>query len=102
MSNTVTLDILAWFELSTFKPPTWLLGTDQGDQIGRFIGLWATFQSLWATFMDIWRLFTGHTGTESPKQIGIRRLHLTFLFLECLNLESEQLLLTSGQSYKAL
>ena len=59
----------------------------QCDQIGRFIGLWATFQSLWqqsstflgnfctgvkifnfsseiifgATFIDIWRVFTGHT-----------------------------------------
>ena len=62
----------------------------QCDQIGRFIGLWATFQSLlqqldcpylphsfaifvkvsksliflvksfWATFIDLWRLFTGH------------------------------------------
>ena len=53
------------------------------DQIGRLIGLWATFRSLWqqlgnfckgvkififsseirfgATFIDIWRLFTRHT-----------------------------------------
>ena len=67
------------------------------DQIGRFIGLWATFQSprqqlvcpnlshsqaifvkvsksliiqcyhFWATFIDIWRLFTGHTVCE-PRQ----------------------------------
>ena len=64
---------------------------NQCYQIGRYIGLWATFQSLWqqficpnllhsqaifvkvpkslifsscfwATFIDIWRFFTGHTG----------------------------------------
>ena len=52
------------------------LGRGQCDQIGRFMALWATFQSLWqqlfcphfssenfwATFIDIWRLFTGHAG----------------------------------------
>ena len=74
------------------------LGLNQYDQIGRFIGLWATFQTcgnntlpksptflgsfcngvkicnfsskiiFWASFVDIWQLFIGHTG-----------LNLTFL-----------------------
>ena len=67
----------------------------QCDQIGRFIGLWTTFQSLWQQFIcpnvlhskaifvkvskslillvksflgkfkDIWRFFTGHTASNS-------------------------------------
>ena len=71
----------------------------QCDQIGRFIGLWATFQRLWQqlicpnllhfraifvkvsknffskwnqfwpTFVDIWQLFTGHTGHSTRKDI---------------------------------
>ena len=55
------------------------LGPDQCDQIGRFIGLWATFESLWqqliypnlATFIDIWRFFTGHTDVlENSTDVG--------------------------------
>ena len=53
----------------------------QCDQIGRFIGLWASFQNLCATislpksptflgtFIDIWRLFTGHTAHVIGKVI---------------------------------
>ena len=74
--------------------------TVQCDQIGRFIGLWAAFQSLWeqficpnlihskaifvkvskslilllksfwATFIDIWRFFTGHTVTILYAKLG--------------------------------
>ena len=67
------------------------LNQEQCDQIGRFIGLWATFQSLrqqliilpksptflgnfckgvfnfWATFIDIWRLFIDHTEFKANK-----------------------------------
>ena len=72
------------------------LCANQCDQIGRFIALWATFQSpwqklffpnfqaifvnvsksltflwnlFWTTFIDIWWLFTGHNGTANATNI---------------------------------
>ena len=77
--------------------PGWV----QGDQIGRFIALWASFQSLWqqlicpqflgkfvklsksfiflvksfrATFIQSWQLFTGHTDAHILRVILYRLL----------------------------
>ena len=79
----------------SYACPLFFLNSLQCDRIGRFIGLWAAFQSIWqqlispnlphsqaffvkvsksvifvvksfwATFIDIWRFFTGHTDSLS-------------------------------------
>ena len=75
----------------SFKAIRCYFGSNQCDQIGRFIGLWATLQSLWqqlicphlphstAIFVKVsksliflvksflgnfWRFFSGHTGSN--------------------------------------
>ena len=90
-----------------FYTPSLILTSDQCEQIGRFIALWATFQSrwqqlfclncphcsvifvkvsksfifrvksFWATFRDIWQLFTGHTASYA---IVLFKLLSCFIF----------------------